>query len=556
MEKRFDARVVCITMSNILELLKTSKKTLFVGLAGPGTGKSTTFKEIVESDEYKGKKILILSFINKLVNDLNSDFKDYENVKVLTLHAFAKQNITDDIDLDEDLDKLISDDFKFLNGKTIEYEKKFFEESLDSSEEKFYKDRTDFYKNQKKIYSFNSIIYAINLWFRKYENKIPNEWDLILVDEFQDFNKSEYELIKQLNKKCKVVVVGDDDQSLYSSFRNAKPEQIRYLYNDPTTEEFTLDYCYRCTRVIVNAVNSLIQNGLKNNYLKDRLSTKKFLYPEGKRKEKDEASNKYCKIDFIPSVSGDLLIYKLSEAIKKDINNDKNKRVLVIAPNYFKKSIYEGLLENKFNVVEFELFSNEKSNKVKHKKLINLFKTLSKRKMDNLAIRNVLCLYLSEDEIKNLLIKSHDNGDKKLWLCLDKNIQNKIETDIKIYKKVKKGKIELTNIELARFSKIFNIKNVLSKMIKGFDSVSKNSIEVEMTTLMKSKGLSADFVYYIGIDDSEMLDLKNKQITDQKICEFLVAITRAKEKLTLISNKDKNPKILDFVDKKYINIKN
>ena len=90
-------------------------------------------------------------------------------------------------------------------------------------------------------------------------------------------------------------------------------------------------------------------------------------------------------------------------------------------------------------------------------------------------------------------------------------------------------------------------------MVKGFSPVIMNAIEIEMTTVMSSKGLSADFVYYVGIDDRNILNKETKDFTDQKIREFLVGITRAKEKLTLISLKDENPKILEFIDEKYIN---
>ena len=62
-------------------------------------------------------------------------------------------------------------------------------------------------------------------------------------------------MIKLLNKSNKVVVVGDDNQSLYH-FKKAKPDLIINLYKDDSTEEFSLDYCYRCTRVIVDAALS------------------------------------------------------------------------------------------------------------------------------------------------------------------------------------------------------------------------------------------------------------------------------------------------------------
>lgn len=537
-------------MTDILEKIKKSEKKLFVGLAGPGTGKSYTFGTIIKSDEYKGKKILILSFINKLINDLSEEFKDFENVKVLTLHAFAKQNIGE-VDLDQDLDDNISKDYFFIRKNGISYEEKFYENNLTKDEEEFYKERKNFYKHKKNLYSFNSIIYAINRFFINNESKIP-EHDLILIDEFQDFNKSEYELIKLLNKKSKIVLVGDDYQSLYD-WKKAEPKQISDLYSDDSTEEFSLDYCYRCTEVIVDATNDLIKNAKRSDYLKDRLD-KKFLYPKDDKnhKIKNEISQKYPKIDFIPSVPGNLLIYKLAQNIKKDIKDQGGKKILILAPNYLKQTLYEGLITEGFNIVEIELFSNEKCNEIKHKNLIEIFKILTKRKTDNLALRKILFLYLTENKIKDIIIQS-SKEEKKIWNCLTKKTKENIEKDIQIFKIVRQGKNKLKDEELKRFSEIFTLKNIFSKMIKGFKPIIKDAIEIEMTTVMSSKGLSANFVYYVGIDDQNVLDQKTKKITDQKICEFLVGITRAKEKLTLISLKDENPKILEFIDEKYIN---
>jgi superfamily I DNA/RNA helicase len=538
-------------MSDILTKLKESNKSLFVGVAGPGTGKSTAFKTIIDSGDYREKKVLILSFINKLINDLSIDFKDYSNVEVLTLHEFAKQRLGN-VDLSEDLDSIISEDFLFINNSEIEYDKKFYEDSLNEDEEKFYKERKNFYKHEKELYSFNSIIYAVNRFFNKSKKNIPSKYDLILIDEFQDFNKAEFELIKLLNKKSKVVVVGDDDQSLYGNFRNAKTKQIRDLYNDKNTEEFSLDNCYRCTEVIVDATNSLIANAKSNGFLTDRLEDKKFLYPKDRKDNKNEVSKKYEKIDFIPAIQGNKLIYELEKRIKKDIEGEGRKRILILVPSYFKQTIYTGLVGKGFNVVEFELFADEQCNKIKHKKLTNTFKILSERKTDNLALRSVLFLYLNKSQLKSLVIKSKDEN-KKIWNCLEDEIKKKIEYDIQIFKKVRKGKDKLTNKELKRFSELFTLKNILSKMIDGFDAIVKNAIEVEMTTVMSSKGLSADFVYFIGIDDKIILDKETNNFTDHKICEFLVAITRAKEKLTLISLKDDNPKILELINKEYIN---
>lgn len=533
-------------MSDILEKLRDSQKTLFVGIAGPGTGKSTAFKEIIESEEFKGKKILILSFINKLVDDLKGDFEEFQNVEVSTLHSFAMKHLGEirnqgEIHLDPDLDSIISQDHKLIKGSDIEYEKKFHEDSLSVDEIEFYKERAEYYKHQNELYSFNSVIFGVNRSFERFDQRIPSNYDLILIDEFQDFNKSEYELIKLLNNKNKVLLVGDDDQSLYA-FKSARPEQIRDLYNDVASEEFSLDSCYRCTEVVVNATNSLVESAKKQGLLASRLD-KKFLYPA--RDEKDEIGKKHPKIEFLPCLKGDQLIYNLEKGIRENAK-EGNKRILIIAPGYLKQTLYDGLSKKKINVVEHENLGDEKRSK-----LVACFKVLEARKTDNAALRKILDMYLSEADLATLLQKCA-NESKKLWSCLASDVKTKIESDTALLKKVRQGKDDLNNAELERFSELFKLKKILSKMVQGFGSNARNAIQVEMTTVMSSKGLSADFVYYIGIDDENTLDRDTKQLTDGKVCEFLVGITRAKEKLTLISLQDQRPKVLDLIDASHI----
>src|SRR3990167_6909240 len=133
-------------MTDILEILKNSNKNLFVGLAGPGTGKSYTFKKIIESKEYKDKNILISSFINKLVDGLSEDFQDFKNFKVSILHSFAMKTMGK-VHLDPVLDNTISEDYFLMYGNKINFAENFFENSLTDNEETFYNTRRSFYKH-------------------------------------------------------------------------------------------------------------------------------------------------------------------------------------------------------------------------------------------------------------------------------------------------------------------------------------------------------------------------------------------------------------------------
>ncbi|QIW15487.1 DNA helicase II [Pasteurellaceae bacterium RH1A] len=83
----------------------------------------------------------------------------------------------------------------------------------------------------------------------------------ILIDEFQDTNHIQYKLIRLLaGKTGKVMIVGDDDQSIYG-WRGAQVENIqRFLDDYENAQTIRLEQNYRSTGHILNAANELIAN--------------------------------------------------------------------------------------------------------------------------------------------------------------------------------------------------------------------------------------------------------------------------------------------------------
>lgn len=85
-------------------------------------------------------------------------------------------------------------------------------------------------------------------WIRKIRH--------FFVDEYQDFNRAEQEVIRLLERGAdSMVIVGDDDQSLYSG-RGGAPDGIRDLYADSQHDHVSLVKCYRCPSNIVLATNT------------------------------------------------------------------------------------------------------------------------------------------------------------------------------------------------------------------------------------------------------------------------------------------------------------
>lgn len=110
---------------------------------------------------------------------------------------------------------------------------------------------------------FDDLLMYTNILFRDHKEvleKYRNQFQYILVDEYQDTNFAQHLIVKQLaDEHHRVCVVGDDAQSIYS-FRGANIDNIlKFKSNFPETQIFKLEQNYRSTQNIVNAANSLIK---------------------------------------------------------------------------------------------------------------------------------------------------------------------------------------------------------------------------------------------------------------------------------------------------------
>lgn len=79
-----------------------------------------------------------------------------------------------------------------------------------------------------------------------------NTWEYFYIDEFQDTNKIQFEILQvMLRDKDKLIVIGDDDQSIYS-WRGADPNIILNICGYYDIKKFTLPTNYRCGSTIVD----------------------------------------------------------------------------------------------------------------------------------------------------------------------------------------------------------------------------------------------------------------------------------------------------------------
>ncbi len=107
------------------------------------------------------------------------------------------------------------------------------------------------------------LLRAHELWLNKPHilNHYRERFTNILVDEFQDTNNIQYAWIRMLaGDSGKVMIVGDDDQSIYG-WRGAQVENIQRFLNDfPGAQTIRLEQNYRSTSTILSAANALIAN--------------------------------------------------------------------------------------------------------------------------------------------------------------------------------------------------------------------------------------------------------------------------------------------------------
>ncbi len=89
----------------------------------------------------------------------------------------------------------------------------------------------------------------------------------VLVDEYQDTNRAQYLLVKQITEKHRnICVVGDQDQSIYG-FRGADIRNISDFEKDyPDARVIVLDQNYRSTDHILEAANALIRNNPRRTH--------------------------------------------------------------------------------------------------------------------------------------------------------------------------------------------------------------------------------------------------------------------------------------------------
>ena len=203
------------------------------------------------------------SFCVRLLRDESSHIEPYQkNFNIIDDDDQAKimRDILKESEIDakpKEVLKLIS---KGKNGMAVSIH--------DPEMQNYYpilRDKYNQYLVDNNLFDFDDLILKTIKLLRENEdvrNKYQEKFQYILVDEYQDTNKPQYELMSLLAEKHhNLFVVGDDFQSIYS-FRGAKGmENINRMRNEfKNTKIILLEKNYRSTTEILNLANSVIEH--------------------------------------------------------------------------------------------------------------------------------------------------------------------------------------------------------------------------------------------------------------------------------------------------------
>ncbi len=515
-----------------LILESDSKKKLIV--AGPCTGKTYTFKQILK--HLGPGNYLILSFIRKLVDDIAIEMGDMAEVK--TFHAFCKRILHEQqgkVDIYPKLPEIIQEDAILLDYNYSDFETKFRNLEEDAPDIAFFLTRGDYYE----YLSFDDSVYRLYQLLKE-DDSILEEYDQIIVDEYQDFNLLEVEFLKEIEKKGPILIAGDDDQAIYEG-RSSSPDYLRERHTSGDFDKFELPYCSRCPAVVVNATNAFIEDVIEKGGLEDRLEKSFFPFSNGN----EETNRLYPKIKVIevPVIATiakyiDKEIQKIpnGEIIESNNQDSSYPTVLIIGQRHYLSELKKKLDRN-YPQIQFDTKSQEDQSKI-----LDGIKMLVRDENSNLGWRIITGELLTGITLKTIVIESRNLTT--FSDLLDEEFKQSILEIINLIKVVKQESREFSNLEKrtikARFPR--DADHIINFFSPAEEEEPIEQDPEEPTILLRtfegSKGLSGGHVFIIGANDGSMPKYDNDyEVKDIECCKFIVALTRTRKQCHIISNR-------------------
>lgn len=578
-------------------------------LAGPGSGKTTVITRRVENLIRQGvnpMNILVITFTKAAAQEMKERFyrlmdngrPEYRNVTFGTFHAVfftilkhAYNLSADNIIREEERYQIVKaavarheldveDEREFVGNVLGEIARvksdmipiqNYYSTNCPSDVfRKIYEEYTGKLKSSRKLDFEDMLGYTYELLTQRRDILAAwqGKYKYILIDEFQDINKIQYDTIRLLAEpENNLFIVGDDDQSIYG-FRGSKPDIMLNFNKDyRDAKQVILDINYRSTPEIVKAAGDVIK--FNNKRYKKNITTDK---PSG-----DAVVVRRTK-DFIDEYN------EVCERIKAIAGGDR--RAYSDIAVLYRTSAGIGSLVRKLmeNGIPFQI-RDKLPDMFEHWIAKDIFAYIrlaygTANRADFISVCNKPKRYIGRDYLTDEVIdldKLCTYYEDKQWMV--ERIQ-KLKNDLKMVAKlnpyaavnyIRRGIgydeyiTEYAVNHHIQADELFDVLNDIHESAREHNTfaewdsavteyrqrvheVPRNDIpRVTLTTMHSAKGLEFDTVFII--DANEGVCPHKKAVLDSDIEEerrmFYVAMTRAKRKLYIYSAIEKYNKMLD-----------
>jgi hypothetical protein len=482
---------------------------------GPWSWQDVSLQTVIEGEQLRKRRRDASrgEFHHALVHDLAKDLS--ELAKVFTFHGYCRYLLHRNVYLREGLGKdftvfprlptLIKSDWAILNmGVDPPEFVKLMRRAVKDNVTQFYLDRSNFYD----AVAFDDMVYRVYLQLLERPDA-AERFDLILVDEYQDFNFTEVGLLNVLALKSPIVIAGDDDQVLYGSWRESSCDFIRSVYNSTDFETCSLPFCMRCPEVVVQAFGDVVAQAVKRGLLKGRIPKTFRYYPPTKEAD-SMAHPKVIHLHTSVQKKADSVNYfgRLVEQVIQSIPVADVKEshvggyptILLIGGHHYLDQVSEYLARHGYAVDE----------RVREDDEIQREDALRQLKNDpnsNLGWRIALEVDKPAFFVENA----------PAWLASGTALVSLIPSEYR----------DAVLSQAAGFEESEDAEVSAA----AYD---ESRPTIKLTSFEGAKGLSAQYVFIVGVHDGD-LPRSVSRIRDVEVCKFLVALTRTRKQCYILT---------------------
>lgn len=504
-------------------------------VAGPGAGKTYTFRRAFAK---VGDSGLALTFIRALEDDLRRSLP--AAVQVNTLHAYAKhlfhQLHGSEPFMYPPLPRLVARDLQLAGRAVAEADLDEAFHELDDSNGLITDAvaRGDYYG----AVSYDDIVFRALRGLQAHPEHIEI-FPLIVVDEYQDFNRLETEFIALLATVNHVLVAGDDDQALYV-LKHASPDFLRAMANGGTFQRFELPFCSRCTAVIVGAVNDIVAAALKRGLLQDRIAKPFECYLPEKLADSKAFPRLIvarCSVDMTNArYMGRYVLEQIEQIGKDDIEESRKAAyptVLVIAPRPFLEAACE-VIRQTYPHAELRMSSQPEPDSLEGYRRLLLD---ARSRLGWRILIHAFPFADSDSVLEGVIASGTELADAIPAAYRDKHL-----AVAKLLKKV----IERAALDSKEADRLEQAAGLTLDQIRAKVAPEDHAEPgppplpgpadepwIVCTTLVGAKGLSAPHVFIVGLMNGHFpKDPHN--VTNDEVCRLIVALSRTRKQCHLV----------------------